>query len=69
MMDRRTLLKAIGASACVAVMPPKINAAQLHVSADFTVRIGTGLVELAPDHIVSTILYNGQWSSCIGTAS
>jgi hypothetical protein len=29
---------------------------------DCTVRIGTGLVELAPDHIVSTTLYNGQFS-------
>ncbi|MGC1180267.1 MAG: multicopper oxidase domain-containing protein, partial [Methyloceanibacter sp.] len=29
--------------------------------ADYTIRIGTGLVELAPDHIVSTTLYNGQF--------
>jgi FtsP/CotA-like multicopper oxidase with cupredoxin domain len=29
--------------------------------ADYTLRIGTGLVELAPDHIVSTTLYNGQF--------
>ena len=28
---------------------------------DFTLRIGTGLVELAPDHIVSTTLYNSQF--------
>ena len=28
---------------------------------DFTFRIGTGLVELSPDHIVSTTLYNGQF--------
>jgi len=28
---------------------------------DFTLRIGTGLVELSPDHIVSTTLYNGQF--------
>jgi FtsP/CotA-like multicopper oxidase with cupredoxin domain len=31
------------------------------VEADYTVRIATGLVELAPDHIVSTTLYNGQF--------
>ena len=29
--------------------------------ADYTLRIGTGLVELAPDHIVSTTLYDGQF--------
>jgi FtsP/CotA-like multicopper oxidase with cupredoxin domain len=29
--------------------------------ADYTLRIGTGMVELAPDHIVSTTLYNGQF--------
>ena len=29
--------------------------------ADYTIRIGMGLVELAPDHIVSTTLYNGQF--------
>ncbi|MGA2842639.1 MAG: multicopper oxidase domain-containing protein [Steroidobacteraceae bacterium] len=28
---------------------------------DYTLRIATGLVELAPDHIVSTTLYNGQF--------
>ena len=30
-------------------------------SADHTIRIANGLVELAPDHIVSTKLYNGQF--------
>jgi FtsP/CotA-like multicopper oxidase with cupredoxin domain len=29
--------------------------------ADYTLRIATGLAELAPDHIVSTTLYNGQF--------
>ncbi|MGA7412828.1 MAG: multicopper oxidase domain-containing protein [Bryobacteraceae bacterium] len=29
--------------------------------ADYTLRIGTGLVELGPEHIVSTTLYNGQF--------
>lgn len=28
---------------------------------DYTLRIGTGTVELAPDQIVSTVLYNGQF--------
>lgn len=30
-------------------------------TADYTLRIGTGLVELAPDAIVSTATYNGQF--------
>ncbi|MHB8533901.1 MAG: multicopper oxidase family protein [Sulfuricaulis sp.] len=29
--------------------------------ADYTLRIGTGLVELAPDRIISTTTYNGQF--------
>lgn len=29
--------------------------------ADYTVRIGAGLIELAPNQIVSTIVYNGQF--------
>jgi FtsP/CotA-like multicopper oxidase with cupredoxin domain len=29
--------------------------------ADYTLRIGTGLVELAPDQIISTTTYNGQF--------
>jgi FtsP/CotA-like multicopper oxidase with cupredoxin domain len=31
------------------------------VEPDHTLRIGTGLVELAPGRIVSTTLYNGQF--------
>ena len=30
-------------------------------AADYTIRIGTGLVELAPDRILSTTTYNGQF--------
>lgn len=29
--------------------------------ADYTLRIGSGLVELGPDRVVSTVLYNGQF--------
>ncbi|MET4803746.1 hypothetical protein [Bradyrhizobium sp. LB11.1] len=29
--------------------------------ADYSLRIATGLAELAPDHIASTTLYNGQF--------
>ncbi|HEY4334636.1 MAG TPA: multicopper oxidase domain-containing protein [Puia sp.] len=31
------------------------------VPADYTIRIGTGLVEVAPQHILSTTTYNGQF--------
>jgi FtsP/CotA-like multicopper oxidase with cupredoxin domain len=34
---------------------------QSEATADFTLRIAVGLVELAPAHIVSTTLYNGQF--------
>jgi len=29
--------------------------------ADYTIRIGTGLIEVAPQHIISTTTYNGQF--------
>jgi FtsP/CotA-like multicopper oxidase with cupredoxin domain len=35
--------------------------APLEGNADYTLRIGTGLVELAPDQIISTTTYNGQF--------
>jgi FtsP/CotA-like multicopper oxidase with cupredoxin domain len=63
MIDRRSFLK-------YAVLVPAMGATPRLVSragggttekADYTLRIGTGLVELAPDHIVSTTLYNGQF--------
>jgi len=43
------------------VAPQLVRAASelTNETADYTLRIGTGLVELAPDHIVSTTLYNG----------
>jgi FtsP/CotA-like multicopper oxidase with cupredoxin domain len=37
------------------------NPASAQHKADYTVRIAKGLVELAPDQIVSTTLYNGQF--------
>lgn len=53
-MSRRSLLKA-GASLALATK------AHAEVPADYTLRIATGLVEVAPGHIVSTTLYNGQF--------
>ena len=46
----------------MAQMPPAPAAvASPQGSPDHTIRIANGLVELAPDHIVSTKLYNGQF--------
>jgi FtsP/CotA-like multicopper oxidase with cupredoxin domain len=62
-IDRRSLL------ACAASLPllgqgMRIARAAEPASeekADYTLRIATGLAELAPEHIVSTTLYNGQF--------
>src|SRR5436309_13207076 len=63
-LDRRTFLKlgglaALAAPACRASSPQR--AAEPETKADYTIRIATGLVELAPGHIVSTTLYNDQF--------
>jgi Multicopper oxidase len=62
-IDRRTLLKVAGAGCVAAAAPRDLCAAQrqTHELADYTLRIGSGLIELAPEHIVSTTLYNGQF--------
>src|SRR5215475_51727 len=65
LIDRRSFLKhtalvpLIGATATshIARAADEVAAAK----ADYTLRIGTGLVELAPNHIVSTTLYNDQF--------
>ncbi|MFI4934263.1 MAG: multicopper oxidase family protein [Caulobacterales bacterium] len=59
-IDRRSLIRQGAAAAALAAMPTATAAAET-AKADYTLRIATGLVELAPDHIVSTILYNGQF--------
>jgi FtsP/CotA-like multicopper oxidase with cupredoxin domain len=62
-IDRRSLLKSAGLVPLAGLVPRSAPAADSAPAdkADYTVRIGTGLVELAPDHIVSTTLYNGQF--------
>ncbi len=73
-LDRRKFLKLGLLAAAVGEMPVLARAAtqnspsgsQADVSApagnaDYTIRIGTGLVELGPDKIVSTKTYNGQF--------
>jgi FtsP/CotA-like multicopper oxidase with cupredoxin domain len=63
MIDRRSLLKDAGLVPFMGAVPRLARAADevTNAKADYTLRIGTGLVELAPDHIVSTTLYNGQF--------
>lgn len=61
--DRRSLIKLAALTPLVAAAPRASWAAgdSLASKADHVLRIATGLVELAPDHIVSTTLYNGQF--------
>lgn len=64
--ERRAVLKAGGlaaAAACASQLqrPGIAQAAVPQAPADYTIRIGTALVELAPEHIISTTTYNGQF--------
>jgi len=66
-MERRAFLR-IGGLAALAARPGSSSAiAQTGAAsppgerADYTIRIGTGLVELAPRRILSTTTYNGQF--------
>jgi FtsP/CotA-like multicopper oxidase with cupredoxin domain len=63
MMDRRSFLKHAGLVPIMGTVPRLVSAADEVTAekADYTLRIGTALVELAPDHIISTTLYNGQF--------
>jgi FtsP/CotA-like multicopper oxidase with cupredoxin domain len=56
-LARRDFLKL----SSLAALAPSIEAFSRPIAADYTLRIATGLVELAPEHIVSTTLYNGQF--------
>ena len=63
MIDRRSFLKYAGLVPVIGAMPRLAWAATEITTekADYTLRIGTGLVELAPGHILSTTLYNDQF--------
>ena len=61
--DRRHFFEMVGIAAVAGSLPPRIGAVAEERSADvgtepadYTIRIGTGTLELAPDHIVSTTL-------------
>lgn len=67
-VDRRSLLKLAGATALSGAMMGSAKAQSSidpalssEGSTDHTIRISTGLVELAPDRIISTTTYNGQF--------
>ena len=62
-LDRRSLLKCVGLVPFLGAVPRLAWAAGQVTTekADYTLRIATGQVELAPDHIISTTLYNGQF--------
>ena len=62
-IDRRSLLTYAAALPLAGALPRSAHAAEVDVAekADYTLRIATGLVELSPEHIVSTTLYNGQF--------
>jgi FtsP/CotA-like multicopper oxidase with cupredoxin domain len=67
-IDRRRLLYAGGIAALSAALPKLVQAQPSDSSsvppqgaADRTIRIGNGLVELAPERIISTTTYNGQF--------
>ena len=67
-LQRRDFLKMGAAAALVGAAAPRAHAtpapassAGTQGSADYTLRIATGLIELSPKRIVSTTLYNGQF--------
>ena len=63
-LGRREFLARLGAVAAVAGhVPTLVRTASraLGQLPDYTIRIGTGLIELAPDRIISTTTYNRQF--------
>src|SRR5271169_1081553 len=62
-IDRRSLVKYAVMAPVMGALPHLARAANAPSAekADYTLRINTGLVELSPEHIVSTTLYNGQF--------
>jgi FtsP/CotA-like multicopper oxidase with cupredoxin domain len=63
-IDRRSLLKHAAILPLASMGPALaqvIDAPGSSEKADYTIRIATGLVDLSPEHIVSTTLYNGQF--------
>jgi FtsP/CotA-like multicopper oxidase with cupredoxin domain len=63
LFDRRDLLRSVAAVLAAGLPGVRHAAAQAmnEASADYTIRIATGLVEVAPGRIISTTTYNGQF--------
>ncbi len=66
-LDRRRMLQVAGLAPLGAALPGPAFATggAADEKADVTLRIATGLAELAPDQIVSTTLYNGQFPGAL----
>jgi FtsP/CotA-like multicopper oxidase with cupredoxin domain len=62
-IDRRSLLKVAALTPLAGLVRPTAPAASQATpeQATHTLRIATGLIELSPEHILSTTLYNGQF--------
>src|SRR5579862_805057 len=60
-ITRRTLLRYASLAPVLGAVSRVPAAADAITKPDYTLRIGGGLVELSPEHIVSTTLYNGQF--------
>ncbi len=62
-IDRRSLFKGAAALPLLGAAPHLVQAAAdpPTTKADYTLRIANGLIEMSPQHIVSTTLYNGQF--------
>ena len=62
-VDRRSLLRYAAALPVMSAAPRLARAADRLAAekADYTLRIARGLVELSPEHIVSTTLYDGRF--------
>src|SRR6267378_1018257 len=59
---RREFLRATGLTAGLLLFSPKnIFATEAEPAADYTVRIKAAPIEIAPNEILSTITYNGQF--------
>ena len=59
-IDRRSLVKFAAMAPMLGALPRWAAAAEPE-KPDYTLRIAGGLVELSPQHIVATTLYNGQF--------
>ena len=60
--SRRRFLRASGVAAGALFLSPKdFFAAQGEPAADYTIHIKAAPIEIAPNHILSTITYNGQF--------